>query len=126
MACKSRRTRRTTHCKTTGFRAFRPKLTFLESRDVPAPFTPGDLVILRFGDANGGAAYPGTAPIYLDEYTTAGVLVQSVPMPTSGNVGLVGNQPITADLTNGTGVGQLNLSFDQSQLTFAGKESSVG
>src|SRR5262245_31187203 len=44
------------------------------------PFSFGNLVVVRIGD---GSRPPTQAnPVFLDEYTTSGVLVQSVPMPT--------------------------------------------
>jgi predicted extracellular nuclease len=46
-----------------------------------AAFTPGNLVIYRFGD--GSAAVSGAATAaFLEERTTAGTLVQSIPLPT--------------------------------------------
>ena len=47
-----------------------------------APFTPGNLVVYRVGDGAAVLASSGTA-VFLDEYTTAGVLVQSIPVPTT-------------------------------------------
>ena len=55
----------------------------LESRDVPAPFTAGNIVVYRVGDG-GAATTSAAAPVFLDEYTPATptwTLVQSVPMP---------------------------------------------
>ena len=58
----------------------------------PGPFTAGNVVVCRMGD--GAAALTSSATVvFLDEYTSAGVLVNSVPMPTS----VVGaNQMLTA------------------------------
>lgn len=49
---------------------------------VAAPFKPGNIVVARVGD---GSAALGTASaaVFLDEYTPAGTLVQSIPMPTA-------------------------------------------
>ena len=47
-----------------------------------AAFTPGNLVIYRVGDGTSPLAGTGN-PVFLDEYTTAGTLVQSIPMPTT-------------------------------------------
>ena len=49
----------------------------------PAPFTPGNLAILRFGEGASALTNAGTA-IFIDEYTTAGSLAQSIAIPTSG------------------------------------------
>ena len=47
-----------------------------------AAFTPGNLVIYRAGDGTAALASSGTA-VFLDEYTPAGVFVQSIPLPTT-------------------------------------------
>src|SRR3954452_20591810 len=87
----------------------------LEARDVPAAFSPNNLVVLRVGDTN---SYTTTAPIYLDEYapnkmngTTSLTLVQSMNISSAALTRRPGNQAITSDLGNGTGVGQLSRSF---------------
>lgn len=59
-------------------------LETLEDRSLPAAFTPGNLVIYRVGDGANTLTNTGNA-VFLDEYTTAGVLVQSVPMPTTAS-----------------------------------------
>ncbi|MEP6849223.1 MAG: hypothetical protein ABI999_10235 [Acidobacteriota bacterium] len=47
-------------------------------------FTPGNLVVCRVGD---GSSVLGSraAPVFIDEYTPAGVFVSSLAMPTSAN-----------------------------------------
>jgi hypothetical protein len=47
------------------------------------PFKSGNIVVLRTGDGNDYSG--GTVPIFLDEYTPTGTLVQSIPLPTSDN-----------------------------------------
>jgi uncharacterized repeat protein (TIGR01451 family) len=49
-----------------------------------APFTPGNVVIYRVGTGTGSLVNTGNA-VFLDEYTTGGTLVQSVPLPTTVN-----------------------------------------
>src|SRR5688572_3385162 len=46
-------------------------------------FTPGNLVVLRVGTGAAPLSSSATAA-FLDEYTTAGVHVQSVALPTAG------------------------------------------
>ena len=75
---------------------FVPRLDRLEARDVPAAFTAGDIVVLRVGD---GATYTNTAPIYLDEFTQAGVFVQTINMPTTAGVGVAANRPVDLEST---------------------------
>jgi hypothetical protein len=84
-------------------------------------FTPGDLVIYRVGDGTGPLVNTGN-PVFLDEYTTAGVLVQSVAVPTAA-VG--GNNPLIASGT-ATSEGQLNLSPDGQFLSFTGYNATPG
>jgi hypothetical protein len=103
-------------------RKARLSVELLETREVLTAFTPGDLIILRVGD---GTAYTGTAPLFLDEYTTTGTLVQSVAIPFNQIVGGPGNQPITIDLSAAAGNGQLNRSYDGSVLTFGGLDSGT-
>ncbi len=84
-------------------------------------FTSGNLVVLRVGD--GSAALSSAAQAtFLDEYTPAGVLVQSVAMPTavSGS-----NRRATMNGT-ATSEGQLGRSTDGRYLTFAGYDADVG
>ncbi|MEK7948955.1 SdiA-regulated domain-containing protein [Luteolibacter soli] len=47
-----------------------------------APFTTGNVVIYRAGTGTGSLVNTGN-PVFLDEYTPAGALVQSIPMPTA-------------------------------------------
>ncbi|HKO57190.1 MAG TPA: hypothetical protein VJ276_15040, partial [Thermoanaerobaculia bacterium] len=47
-----------------------------------APFTNGSVVVVRVGD--GVTALSGnSAPAFLDEYSPAGTLIQSIPLPTA-------------------------------------------
>lgn len=47
------------------------------------PFMPGNIVVARVGDGSASIANPAATAVFLDEYTPAGVLVQSVALPTS-------------------------------------------
>ena len=87
------------------------------------PFTPGDIVVLRVGAAGAGSslADTGTA-VFLDEYTPACSLVQSIPMPTASTVG--GNQSLV--LGNSSNEGELNLSTDGLSLLLAGYDTAPG
>jgi hypothetical protein len=73
-----------------------------------APFTHGNLVVYRIG-ISGGATLAATGnPVFLDEYTSAGVLVQSIAMPTTASGG---NYPFAASGT-ATSDGLLTRSAD--------------
>lgn len=88
---------------------------------VAAPFTPGNIVVVRLGDG-ATALSNAAAPVDLLEYTSAGVLVQTVSLPTT-TVG-----PNFRCLMGGTAAsaGSLNLSVDGQYLTFAGYDAAAG
>jgi predicted extracellular nuclease len=86
------------------------------------PFTPGNLVIYRVGTVGGGALGSAATAVFLDEYTPAGVLVQSIPMPTAD---LGSNQMLTA-AGNSTSEGFLDLSSDGRYIVLTGYDAAVG
>lgn len=49
-----------------------------------AEFTPGNVVVYRVGDGSRALAATGN-PVFLDEFTLSGTLVQSIAMPTIGS-----------------------------------------
>jgi hypothetical protein len=57
-------------------------LIFLVSFGYSQAFTEGNLIVYRAGDGSTALVNTGS-PVFLDEYTPAGVLVQSVAMPTT-------------------------------------------
>ena len=86
-----------------------------------AAFTPGDLVIYRVG--TGAAALSSAAtPVFLDEYTPAGVLVQSIPLPTTTSGG---NRRLTS---SGVAIteGLLTRSTDGRYLVLTGYDAAIG
>ncbi len=85
------------------------------------PITPGDIVVLRVGDATLPLSSAAQAT-FLDEYTQTGVLVQSIPVPTVVN-GI--NLPCTNSGTS-TSEGHLNVSPDGSFFTFGGYSAAPG
>jgi len=82
------------------------------------PFTQGHLVVYRVGDGT-TALSSAAAPVFLDEYTTAGVLVQSVAMPSvvSGS-----NKRITAS-GSATSEGLLTRSVNGQYLVLGGYDA---
>ncbi len=77
-----------------------------------ASLTPGNMVVYRVGD---GIAAPSTAngnAVFIDEYTPAGGLVQSLAMPTSG--------ANTLTTQSASDVGLINRSANGSCLTMTG------
>jgi sugar lactone lactonase YvrE len=58
------------------------------------PFAPTNLVVLRAGD--GGSALAATGnPLFLDQFTTNGVYVSTISIPTRGPTALIGGSGVT-------------------------------
>lgn len=85
------------------------------------PFTPGNLAIYRVGDGSGSLTNAAT-PVFIDEYTTSGTLVQSIAMPTSVSGS---NRRLTASGT-ATSEGQMTRSVDGRYLVLTGYDANVG
>ena len=83
-----------------------------------APITPGNLVIYRAGSGTNSLANTGNN-VFLDEYTTAGLRVQSIEMPATGT----GTKLITAG--NSTAEGPLSISPDGTWIGFSGYNSTI-
>lgn len=85
-----------------------------------APFQSGDLVIYRIDDGS-TALYNGGNYAFLDEYTTNGTLVQTIPLPTNQFVDANGNTNYPVQNSGvATSEGYMNLSTDGRYLVFAG------
>jgi hypothetical protein len=83
-----------------------------------AQFTAGNLVVLRDGDGSAPLSNAGTA-IYLDQFTTSGVLVNSLAIPSTGSSALVNSGTATSE-------GALNLSANGQYLVVAGYNAAAG
>jgi len=83
-----------------------------------APFTAGNLVLYRVGDGSAALGSGGTA-VFLDEYTPAGTLVQSVAMPTAASPRLVASGTATTE-------GFLTRSEDTRYLIVPGYDAALG
>jgi hypothetical protein len=88
------------------------------SAGTAATITPGNLVVYRVGD---GAAALGTTStaVFLDEYTTSGSLVQSIPVASSGASALTA-------VGNATTEGIISRSQDGTTLVFTGYRKDAG
>ena len=78
---------------------FAATLAWWSGEAAAAPFTAGDVVVYRTGSGSGSLQGSGS-PVFLDEYTPGGVLVQSIAMPTSPNGlnrALVASGPATSE-----------------------------
>ncbi len=86
-----------------------------------AAFTAGNIVVYRVGSGTGNEVKTGN-PVFLDEYTTGGTLVQSVAMPTTKS----GSQyPLIASGT-ATSEGMLTRSSDGRYLIATGYGTNTG
>ncbi len=85
-----------------------------------AQFTAGNVVIYRVGDGVNALANTGNA-VFLDEYTTAGTLVQSVALPTTVSGP---NLPLVA-AGNASSEGLMTRSVDGQYLILAGYGASL-
>lgn len=85
------------------------------------PFIPGNLVVSRVGD--GSAALSGSATAtFLQEFSTGGALVATLPMPTAA----AGSNRAFALSGSATSEGMLTLSTDGRFLTIGGYDAAPG
>src|SRR5215831_17063944 len=86
-----------------------------------APFSAGSIVVYRIGDGS-GALSAASAPVFLDEYSPAGTLLQSVALPivTSGS-----NNAFTS-AGNATSESYLNLAYQGKYLVMDGYSAAPG
>jgi len=86
-----------------------------------APFTPGNLALYRVGDGSAALTTGGT-PVFIDEYTPGGTLVQSLPLPVITN----GSQRALVASGTATTEGMLSRSSDGNYLWLTGYATAVG
>ncbi len=86
-----------------------------------APPVPGNLMIYRVGDGSAALSSNATA-VFVDEYTTGGTLVQSIPMPTA----VAGNQRRLTASGTATSEGLLTLTEDRQYVMLTGYDAAVG
>ena len=91
-----------------------------QNTSLAAAFTGGNIVVYRIGD--GATALSGAAaPIFLDEYSPAGTLVQTIALPTT-TAGA--NRRITSS-GSATSEGLMTLSADRQYLLLPGYDAAV-
>jgi hypothetical protein len=94
---------------------------FAAGSALAAPFKPGNIVVARVGDGTAALTNAATA-VFLDEYSPAGQLVQTIALPTS----VVGtNRSLTAAGTAGSELG-LTRSADGRYLVLTGYGTTPG
>jgi hypothetical protein len=84
-------------------------------------FTAGDVVVYRVGTGASGLSSAGT-PVFLDEYSPSGALVQSLALPTAASGS---NKPLVAS-GSASSEGLLTLSADSNYLMATGYDTAVG
>ncbi len=85
-------------------------------------FTAGNLAVERIGD--GTTALSSAAfPIFIDQYTTGGSLVNTVTIPSSNTGGATNALVVSGTATS---EGQLTLSMDKSKLVLVGYNTNAG
>ena len=88
-----------------------------------APFTPGNIVVYRVGDGTVNLINTGN-PVFLDEYTSAGALVQSIAMPTnSTGTGSASNALVASGTA--TSEGLISRSADGRYILLTGYKSNI-
>ncbi|MCX6047600.1 MAG: hypothetical protein NT075_21080, partial [Chloroflexi bacterium] len=96
-------------------------IAFPGSVVMAAPLTPGNLVVLRIGDGSGALSGAAT-PVFLDEFTPAGVFVQTLALPTAVN----GAHHALTNSGSAASEGALARSADNRYLTLAGYDAAPG
>jgi VCBS repeat-containing protein len=86
-----------------------------------ADFTPGNVVVYRVGDGS-AALSNAAAAVFLDEYTPAGTLVQSVAMPTA----VAGAHRRLTASGSATSEGLITRSSDGLKLVVTGYDAALG
>ena len=84
-----------------------------------APFTTGNMVVYRVGTGTGNLVNTGN-PVFLDEYTLKGVLVQSIALPTAVN----GSQKRLIASGTATSEGLISRSANGAYLILPGYDAS--
>ena len=87
---------------------------------VTGPFTAGNVVVYRVGSGSGSLLDTGN-PVFLDEYTPSGTLVQSVAMPTT--VTGANRRLVASGIA--TGEGELTRSADGQFLVATGYDAAI-
>src|ERR1039457_6930268 len=85
-----------------------------------ASFTPGNIVVYRM-DGGGVALTANGSAVFLDEYTTAGTLVQSIAVPTT----TVGSQRRLVCSGTATSEGFLSRSVDGQYVVLSGYDAAI-
>ncbi len=86
------------------------------------PIAAGDLIIFRVGDGSAALSANATS-VFLDEYSPAGALVRTIPVPSTGTSTGVPTLTVTG---NATTEGIISRSQDGNLLVFTGYRKDAG
>src|SRR5919107_3440865 len=110
------------HLFPTKLRACLASLLIMSPAMAPAaPFTPGNIVVVRVGDGSAALTSAATATFLL-EYTPAGVLVQTIALPTAA----AGTNSILTNTGSSTSDAVLTRSANGAYLVLTGYDAAVG
>ena len=87
-----------------------------------AGFAAGDLVVYRVGSVGNSGLSSAATQVYLDEYTKAGSLVQSIAMPTT----VSGSNGMLTDSGTATSDGMLTTSANGKYIVLTGYNAALG
>ncbi|MBF9144120.1 IPT/TIG domain-containing protein [Hymenobacter properus] len=87
-----------------------------------APFTPGNIVVVRVGDGTTVTASGAAAATFLLEYTPAGVLVQTIALPTAA----AGTNSILTNTASSSSDALMTRSANGAYLVLTGYDAAVG
>ena len=87
-----------------------------------APFTPGNIVVVRIGDAAAATTSGSAAATFLLEYTPTGTLVQTIALPTA----VAGNNRILTNTVSSSSDAVLTRSANGAYLVLTGYDAAVG
>ena len=110
------------HTRRLAVIGYKSQLELLETRLLLSvqPFVGGDILVARIGDGTAALTNLGN-PYFVDEYNPAGILVQTIALPTTGSPP---NNPIV-NTGSGQVNGELTLSADGRYVTFTGYDASL-
>lgn len=87
-----------------------------------APFTPGNIVVVRIGNTAAATASGEAAATFLLEYTPTGTLVQTIALPTA----VSGNNRILTNTYSSSSDAVLTRSANGAYLVLTGYDAAVG
>ena len=103
------------------FGMFVSLLGLFQQTQAQTAFTAGNIVIVRVGDGSTSLINTGN-PVFLDEYTTTGSLVQSIALP----IAVDGTNKRLILSGTATSEGALSRSADGSALVLTGYDAAPG